>query len=327
MLQRKIPVALFALLVAVALTAQVGAVPGVTAQQETPTETPGEETETETPGEETETETPGEETETETPGEENETNQTASVTFEDQETEGQTVTVSNVTLTEPGYVVIHDERLQSDQTVSSVIGTSEYLPAGEYNNVTITLFDVPGVDFEEEANQTGVGFGTETPTPDGETPTPDGETPTDSGALTPDDETPTETATPDDETPTPDDETPTETATPDGETPTPDGEAEADNETDNETAAEIRLTSDQNLTAMVHAENSNNQSFDFVRTVGLNDGPVLVDDEPVTDTANVTVVEEINETETPGEETETETPGEETETETPGEETETETPG
>jgi len=92
------------------------------------------------------------------------------------------------------------------------------------------------------------------------------------------------------------------------------------------------LTGNQTLTAMVHVEDSGNETFDFVQSFGLEDPPVEVDGEPVTDTANVTVVNETadNETATEDEETtETDTDATETEgeatTETDTEATETET--
>lgn len=79
------------------------------------------------------------------------------VTFDDQETDGTTVTVDSVTLPDGGYVVIHDERLVGEENVTdnastgdpvgSVIGTSGYLEAGTTENVTIQLFDVPGTTF------------------------------------------------------------------------------------------------------------------------------------------------------------------------------------
>jgi len=240
----------------------------------TPTETPEEgETPTETPEEgETPTETP-EEGET-TPGggvetpTDNETTVTPSVTIDDQETDGQTVTVANVTLADGGYVVIYNESLAEGEMIQGVVGVSEYLEAGTYDNVTITLFDVPGAENETT--------GTETP-----------------GTATP------------------------ATETPETETPA------ADNETANE--AEMRLTESQTLTARLHNETGDDQTFEFVATNGLLDGSVIVDNMPVEDTANVTVGNETATDGTPTEETATEgTPTEETPTEaTPTEETPT----
>jgi hypothetical protein len=72
----------------------------------------------------------------------------ASVTFDDQSTGGKTVTVASVTVSEGGYVVIHDSSLLDGAVLESVIGVSEYLEAGSHEDVTVTLFDVPGGEFE-----------------------------------------------------------------------------------------------------------------------------------------------------------------------------------
>ncbi|MBX0286558.1 hypothetical protein EGH22_09485 [Halomicroarcula sp. F28] len=327
-------VAVAVAVVTAALTAQAGAVPGPIAQQETPTESPTpspEETPTnETPTNETptedgpltpENETPEDETpEDETPTEDgvvptdNETTEPAqSLTFEDQETNGTTVTVSNVTLTQPGYVAIHDETLEFSAT-DSVIGVSDYLPAGEYNNVTITLFDVPGANYTAEGAQTTAPAVNET----------GNETANDTANETANDtepslqgaaeltamlhvETDAERMMGANETPTPAEETP--------ETPTP--------ESDNQTM------------------DVEDPMFEFVESGSLLDPPVLVNDTPITDNATVTVVEDTdeNETATPTEdgtatptENETATPTEdgtatttENETATPTEGTETAT--
>jgi major cell surface glycoprotein (TIGR04216 family) len=88
--------------------------------------------ETATPSEEmNETESPPEAAnETATPtGETNETTEAevgSSVTFNDQQSSGQTVTVEQATLEDGGFVVIHDES-------GAVIGSSRYLPPGTYS--------------------------------------------------------------------------------------------------------------------------------------------------------------------------------------------------
>ncbi|PSP60696.1 hypothetical protein BRC76_07505 [Halobacteriales archaeon QH_8_67_36] len=309
-----------------ALTAQAGAVPGPVAQQETPTETPSPD-EPVVPENETENETSTEDEpvtpENETPTEDgigvpadNETDEAnASLTFEDQESNGTTVTVSNVTLNQSGYVVIHDGSLANGETIDSVIGVSDYLPAGEHDNVTVTLFDVPGANYtsdgmqtsptdDETANDTEPRLeGTqeltamlhvessvnqmgalqqeetnETPT-EGEALTPEtNETPTEGEALTPETGTETETPATAEQTPESDNQT----------MESDDQTAAAENQTmesDNQTAAAGNQTMDSdNRTDMAE-----NQTFDFVETVSLLDPPVLVNDTPVTDTANVTV--------------------------------------
>ena len=265
-------VAVAVTVVTAALTAQAGAVPGPVAQQETPTETPTPSpTETEdgtpadeTPANETPTEdeplTPEEDTPTETPDDgvgvptEDETTETedpSSLTFEDQETNGTTVTVSDVTLNQSGYVVIHDDTLEDGATVDSVIGVSDYLPAGEYDNVTITLFDVPGANYTAEGDQ--VSAATANETANDTEPSLEGNQ--ELIAMLHVENSPGQTMPADNETMTPTEGTPTTGA-------------------DNQTGA------------------TENQTFDFVQTVGLLDTPVLVNDTPVTDSANVTVVED-----------------------------------
>jgi hypothetical protein len=86
-------------------------------------------------------------TETETGSEQ----PTASVTFDNQSSDGTTVTVESITMSKGGFVAIHN-------TSGPVIGVSEYLSAGTHENIEITLFDVLGQDFAEgmalEENQT-----------------------------------------------------------------------------------------------------------------------------------------------------------------------------
>ncbi|MEA5385769.1 BGTF surface domain-containing protein [Haloarculaceae archaeon H-GB11] len=59
---------------------------------------------------------------------------TASVTFDDQESDGDTVTVPSVTLSDGGFVAIHENNASGD-----VIGSSDYLEAGTHSDVSITL--------------------------------------------------------------------------------------------------------------------------------------------------------------------------------------------
>ncbi|PSP74256.1 hypothetical protein BRC86_06480 [Halobacteriales archaeon QS_3_64_16] len=73
----------------------------------------------------------------------------ASVTFENQTTEGETVVVEEVTLEEGGFVAIHEQT--EDGGVGGVIGVTEYLEAGTHEDVEATLFTdaVEGGDFEQ----------------------------------------------------------------------------------------------------------------------------------------------------------------------------------
>jgi hypothetical protein len=64
---------------------------------------------------------------------------TASVTFDDQDSDGTTVTVSSVNLSDGGFVVVHDGTLLEGETVGSVVGASEYLSPGTHEQVSVTL--------------------------------------------------------------------------------------------------------------------------------------------------------------------------------------------
>ncbi|MFC5969879.1 BGTF surface domain-containing protein [Halomarina salina] len=66
--------------------------------------------------------------------------QTAEVSISDQEGDGSTVTVDSVTLSEGGFVTIHDSSLTEEgDAIGSVLGTSEYLESGEQSDVEVTL--------------------------------------------------------------------------------------------------------------------------------------------------------------------------------------------
>ncbi len=65
----------------------------------------------------------------------------ASVTFEDQETEGDSLTVASVTMSQGGFVTIHDATV-GDDAIGSVRGTSSYLEAGTSEDVEVSL-DTP----------------------------------------------------------------------------------------------------------------------------------------------------------------------------------------
>ncbi|WP_394296466.1 PGF-CTERM sorting domain-containing protein [Salinarchaeum sp. Harcht-Bsk1] len=63
----------------------------------------------------------------------------ASVDFAAHSSDGTTVTVERVDLSEGGFVTIHDETLTNGSVFGSVRGTSEYLEPGVHTDVTITL--------------------------------------------------------------------------------------------------------------------------------------------------------------------------------------------
>jgi signal recognition particle receptor subunit beta len=75
----------------------------------------------------------------------------ADVTFADQTSDGTTVVVDSVTMSEGGFVAIHDSSLNEGAVISSVVGVSDYLAPGTHEDVEITLFDVPGRDFDRSA--------------------------------------------------------------------------------------------------------------------------------------------------------------------------------
>jgi PGF-CTERM protein len=65
----------------------------------------------------------------------------ASIGFDAQSTNGSTVTISEVTLQDGGFVTVHDDSLLDGAVFDSIRGTSEYLGPGTHENVTVTLDD------------------------------------------------------------------------------------------------------------------------------------------------------------------------------------------
>ncbi|XVH33328.1 CHRD domain-containing protein (plasmid) [Haloferacaceae archaeon DSL9] len=75
----------------------------------------------------------------------------ATVTFEDQTTDGMTVVVAEAMLSEGGFITVHDSTLLDGEVFGSVIGVSELLEAGDAADLEIPLFgDIPGADFDRE---------------------------------------------------------------------------------------------------------------------------------------------------------------------------------
>ncbi len=75
----------------------------------------------------------------------------ALVNFEDQEADGNNVTVEYAYVPEGGYVTVHDSSLQDGEVVGSVVGVSEYLEPGWHNDVNVTLYEgVEGAEFDDE---------------------------------------------------------------------------------------------------------------------------------------------------------------------------------
>ncbi|WP_114578339.1 CHRD domain-containing protein [Saliphagus sp. LR7] len=76
---------------------------------------------------------------------------TAMVTIEEQTTNGTWVNVAGATLSDGGFIAIHDSTLLDGDVLGSVIGVSEALDPGEHQGVVVPLFgDIPGTDFDRE---------------------------------------------------------------------------------------------------------------------------------------------------------------------------------
>ena len=71
---------------------------------------------------------------------------TASVSISEQSSDGSTVTVDSATLSQGGFVTIHDGTLLDDEVIGSVRGTSDYLEAGSHSDVEVSLDDPYGED-------------------------------------------------------------------------------------------------------------------------------------------------------------------------------------
>ena len=65
----------------------------------------------------------------------------ATLTFEDQSSTGNAVTVQQATLNDGGFVAVHTTALLNGSVLDSVVGVSTYLDAGESEDVTVELDD------------------------------------------------------------------------------------------------------------------------------------------------------------------------------------------
>jgi hypothetical protein len=80
----------------------------------------------------------------------------AQVRFTGQATNDTNVTVNSLFVPEGGYVVVHDNTLLEGEVTGSVVGVSDYLEAGYYENVAVTLYEgVPGADFSNATTPNG----------------------------------------------------------------------------------------------------------------------------------------------------------------------------
>jgi len=63
----------------------------------------------------------------------------AALDYSTQASDGRTVTIDRVDLSEPGFVAVHDPSLGAGDALGSVLGVSERLDAGLHEDVTVTL--------------------------------------------------------------------------------------------------------------------------------------------------------------------------------------------
>jgi rubrerythrin len=74
----------------------------------------------------------------------------ASATFDDQTSDGSSVTVASAALPEGGFVAIHDSSLLEGEVLGSVIGVSEAYDAGTVMDIEVPLYSgVPGQNFDQ----------------------------------------------------------------------------------------------------------------------------------------------------------------------------------
>ena len=71
------------------------------------------------------------------------TQPTADISFTPQATAGTAVTVRSANLSDGGFIVVH----RGEGTSGQVLGVSRYLAPGNYTDVRVPLFDVPGEEF------------------------------------------------------------------------------------------------------------------------------------------------------------------------------------
>jgi hypothetical protein len=78
----------------------------------------------------------------------------AAATFNDQTTDGSSVTVASATVPDGGFVAMHNSSLLDGNVTGSVIGVSRKLDPGTYMNVEVPLYTgVPGANYDQSALQ------------------------------------------------------------------------------------------------------------------------------------------------------------------------------
>ncbi|CQR53731.1 DUF7282 domain-containing protein [Haloferax massiliensis] len=244
---------------------------------------------------------------------------TATLQFDDQESDGSNVTVASANLSDGGYIAILDEN-------GSVVGATDYLEPGEQENVTVPLLEplnesatlTAQAHLDTNDNQT-LDFLTSNGTEDGPY-TMNGTPVTDDAEVTISEE-PTEEPTAslqfDDQESDGSNVTVASANLSEGgyiaildENGSVVGATDylEPGEQENVTVPLLEpLNESANLTAQAHLDTNDNQTLDFLTSNGTEDGPYTMNGTPVTDDAVVTVGEEPT-TETPTEEPTTDEP-------------------
>ncbi|QLD84448.1 PGF-CTERM sorting domain-containing protein [Natronomonas halophila] len=240
----------------------------------------------------------------------------ATVQMGDQPTDGSSVVVDRVELSEDGFVTIHDSSLLDSATFDSIRGTSQYLEAGVHENVRVQLDDelqnedtlIPMAHQDTNDNQQ-YDFAESEGGEDGPFVNDQDEAVLDTAAVTPTDET---TVTMNDTATSGHYVTVDEVFVAEG------GFVTVHDSTvlDGEVFGSIRgsseylepglhrnvgihldepLEEDDTLVPMAHRDTNDNQEYDFADSEGENDGPYTTDDDDaVVDTANATISAEVS---------------------------------
>ncbi|MBC9987076.1 hypothetical protein E4P24_11970 [Haloferax sp. AS1] len=269
---------------------------------------------------------------------------TATLRFDDQESDGTNVTVASANLSDGGYIAILDEN-------GSVVGATDYLDSGPQENVTVSLLEplnesanlTAQAHLDTNGNQT-LDFLTSNGTEDGpytmnDTPVTDDAVVTVSEEPTNGTDEPTATLQFDDQESDGSNVTVTSANLSDGgyiaildENGSVVGATDYldSGPQENVTVPLLEPLSENesvNLTAQAHLDTNDNQTLDFLTSNGTEDGPYTVNGTPVTDDAVVTIGEEptTEEPTTTDDDTETTTTDDDTETTTTDDDTETTT--
>ncbi|RDZ34987.1 MULTISPECIES: hypothetical protein [unclassified Haloferax] len=277
---------------------------------------------------------------------------TATLRFDDQESDGTNVTVASANLSDGGYIAILDEN-------GSVVGATDYLDSGPQENVTVSLLEplnesanlTAQAHLDTNGNQT-LDFLTSNGTEDGpytmnDTPVTDDAVVTVSEEPTNGTDEPTATLQFDDQESDGSNVTVTSANLSDGgyiaildENGSVVGATDYldSGPQENVTVPLLEPLSENesvNLTAQAHLDTNDNQTLDFLTSNGTEDGPYTVNGTPVTDDAVVTIGEEPTTEEptttdepetTTTDEPETTTTDDDTETTTTDDDTETAPP-